>query len=138
MALYAGLYDRVKDKVVVEESAGSQYEEELRAVYAKLRAEADAWHEARLTFMLPRLEAGRHPDTDPTFWQGYVEAAPPSIPSVMASVGAPRGGLSPTAMVQRLAIAACLALFGMIAVAAILLRLIRKGRGKRAVRANEV
>ena len=74
-------------------TGGPRDKDTVKAAYAKLRAEADAWQKARLDFMLPRLEAGRHPDTDPTFWQGYVETPPPSIPSVMASVGAARPGV---------------------------------------------
>ena len=31
--------------------------------------------------MTPRLQAGRHPDTDPTFWDGYRESPPPDIDS---------------------------------------------------------
>jgi len=42
-------------------------------MYAKLRANADAWEANRNAFMLAKLKAGKHPDTDPDFWQGYVE-----------------------------------------------------------------
>ncbi len=53
----------------------------LDPAFANLRAEADAWQEARTAFMLERLNAGRHPDTDPEFWGGYVESPPPSLPA---------------------------------------------------------
>ena len=53
----------------------------LKTTFANLRAEADAWHAARSAFMLKRLKAGRHPDTDPHFWDGYSEPpAPLSTP----------------------------------------------------------
>ena len=48
--------------------------------FAKLRAEADAWQLARTEFMNGRLKEGRHPDTDPHFWDGYQESPPPSLP----------------------------------------------------------
>jgi len=54
---------------------------DLEAAYPKLRAEADAWQKARTDFMTRRLEEGRHPDTDPKFWDGYVEKPAPRLPS---------------------------------------------------------
>jgi len=53
--------------------------EQLEAIYKRLRAEADDWHARRTAFMLERLNAGRHPDTDPTFWNGWDDGAPPSL-----------------------------------------------------------
>ena len=47
--------------------------------FYRLRKEADAWAKARTDFMLARLRAGRHPDTDATFWSGF-RAAPVEIP----------------------------------------------------------
>jgi hypothetical protein len=41
--------------------------------YEKLRENADKWHEHRTEFMLAQLKAGKHPDTHPDFWTGYVE-----------------------------------------------------------------
>jgi hypothetical protein len=57
-------------------------EQDLKSAYPKLRAEADAWQAARAQFMTARLENGRHPDTDPGFWDGYTEHPPPSLPTV--------------------------------------------------------
>jgi hypothetical protein len=54
--------------------------EGIDAVFAKLRAEADAWHAARTAFMTSRLKEGRHPDTDPRFWEGYTERPAPGLP----------------------------------------------------------
>ncbi len=53
----------------------------LDEAYPRLRAEAEAWHQARTAFMLERLQSGRHPDTDRTFWEGYHEPPPPLLPS---------------------------------------------------------
>ncbi|WP_119321114.1 hypothetical protein [Capsulimonas corticalis] len=53
---------------------------EDEAEFVKLRTEADQWQRARTDYMMARLTAGRHPDTDPTFWADYHEAAPPVIP----------------------------------------------------------
>lgn len=47
--------------------------------FQELRAEADAWQASRTRFMLARLQAGRHPDTDPSFWEGYVETSAPPL-----------------------------------------------------------
>jgi hypothetical protein len=53
----------------------------LDPAFAKLRAEADAWQKARSEFMVVRLSAGRHPDTDPDFWTGYIESPAPVLPT---------------------------------------------------------
>ena len=47
--------------------------------YRELRREADARHRHRTEFMLARLQAGRHPDTDPGFWSGYRDPRPPAL-----------------------------------------------------------
>ncbi len=118
---------------------GPRDKEAVKAAFAKLRAEADAWHRARLAFMLPRLEAGRHPDTDPTFWQGYVEKPPASIPAVLASVRTARSGWSSrTAIGWSTAIAVGVALVATLALPAFLLRLARKDRRKPAARPSEL
>jgi hypothetical protein len=54
----------------------------LDPAYKQLRSEADDWHEQRLAFMSQRLEAGRHPDTDPSFWDGYTAQPAPELPSI--------------------------------------------------------
>jgi tetratricopeptide (TPR) repeat protein len=56
-------------------------EKVLDAAYPELRAEADAWQAARTAFMTARLKEGRHPDTDPDFWDGYTERPAPGLPS---------------------------------------------------------
>lgn len=53
--------------------------QEVDDVYARLRAEADKWHEQRTAYMMARLQTGKHPDTDPDFWRDYKETAPPEI-----------------------------------------------------------
>jgi hypothetical protein len=47
--------------------------------YLTLRAAANAWHAHRIAFMMARLQAGRHPDSDPEFWQGYSPPPPPGL-----------------------------------------------------------
>lgn len=54
----------------------------LDPAYRQLRAEADAWHAERVTFMTRRLEAGLHPDTDPDFWDGYTARPAPDLPPI--------------------------------------------------------
>jgi hypothetical protein len=36
---------------------------------------------ARRIHSLSRLKEGRHPDTDPSFWNGYTERPAPSLPT---------------------------------------------------------
>lgn len=45
--------------------------------FAKTRASADAWHQARTDYTMERLNAGRHPDWDKSFWDVYREAKAP-------------------------------------------------------------
>lgn len=54
----------------------------LDPAFAELRAEAESWHANRIEFMNLRLKAGRHPDTDSDFWDGYIESPAPQLPSV--------------------------------------------------------
>ena len=54
---------------------------EIAKEYAVLRAEADAWQKRRTDYMEVRLKAGRHPDTDPTFWNEWHDSGPPKIHS---------------------------------------------------------
>jgi tetratricopeptide (TPR) repeat protein len=54
-------------------------QKEIRAQFADLRKKADAYHEEREKFMLAKLKEGRHPDTDPTFWDGYIEPKMPEL-----------------------------------------------------------
>lgn len=51
----------------------------IRQDFTRLRAEADDWHARRTAFMEERLKQGRHPDTDPGFWQGWSDGTPPAI-----------------------------------------------------------
>ncbi len=53
--------------------------QDLQRLYHHLRVEAEQWQQQRTAFMMPRLRAGRHPDTDPTFWQGYQNMPPPTL-----------------------------------------------------------
>lgn len=116
---------------------GPRDKDEVKAAFRALRAEADAWHAARLTFMLPRLEAGRHPDTDPTFWQGYAEKAPPTIPAVLASVRTARSGPSPRAAI-RWGLAAALGLATLAALALpVAVRRLSRGDRRKPVASSE-
>jgi hypothetical protein len=53
----------------------------LDPAFLELRAEANAWHTARTAFITRRLNEGRHPDTDPRFWDGYTEQPAPGLPT---------------------------------------------------------
>ncbi len=54
--------------------------------YRRLREEAEEYQAKRTAFMMARLQQGRHPDTDPTFWQGWKEPPPPEVRSAPLSV----------------------------------------------------
>ena len=51
------------------------------ARFRALRKEADAWHANKERYMISRLNTGRHPDTDPTFWNDWKEPQLPQIPT---------------------------------------------------------
>ena len=43
----------------------------VKSRYDELRQEADSWQQNRTEYLLVRLKAGRHPDTDPGFWNDW-------------------------------------------------------------------
>lgn len=51
----------------------------VEKLFALLRAEADEWQAQRTAYMLERMQAGRHPDVDKTFWNDWQETDPPSL-----------------------------------------------------------
>ncbi len=51
----------------------------LKKSFRDLRDRIDEVNRYRESFMLKRLESGRHPDTDPSFWNGY---EPPELPDL--------------------------------------------------------
>ncbi len=53
--------------------------DELEDQFQFLRREAEDWHAARTAYMMERLEAGRHPDTDPEFWADFHDDGPPRL-----------------------------------------------------------
>lgn len=65
-------------KVPAEPRGGVEYWS-TESNYVRLRKEAEEWQARRTAYMMARLSAGRHPDTDPTFWAEYKETPPPPI-----------------------------------------------------------
>ncbi len=57
-------------------SSMSHTEETVRDGFPKLRQAADTWQAHRTEYMMERLKAGDHPDTNPNFWNGYREVPP--------------------------------------------------------------
>lgn len=53
--------------------------EEVASAYKTLRAEAEKWQKTRTKYMMTRLQKGRHPDTDKTFWIEYSNSPAPSL-----------------------------------------------------------
>jgi len=60
-------------KSLSTEPLSSQKEpsEWLQERYKLLRDDADLWQKERTEYLVARLNAGRHPDTDPTFWNDW-------------------------------------------------------------------
>ncbi len=56
-----------------------QYADKVAEKYKLLRAEANQWHTKRTAYMIERLKAGRHPDTDKDFWNEWQEPSSPSL-----------------------------------------------------------
>ena len=59
---------------------------DTRTQFVRLRAEADAWQSRRTEFMLTRMRAGRHPDTDAAFWQGWRDGESPTVQTEIVRV----------------------------------------------------
>ncbi len=60
-------------------SQSPELRDDTREQFRWLREEADAWQARRTGFMLARLKEGRHPDTDPRFWEGWKDTPPPKV-----------------------------------------------------------
>jgi tetratricopeptide (TPR) repeat protein len=61
---------------------------DLDAYYSDACREASDWQEARNDYMVARLQAGRHPDTDSSFWSEWRPASnPPTPPGSMLPGG---------------------------------------------------
>lgn len=95
--------------------------------FARARAEADAWHQARTAYITAKLEAGEHPDTHPAFFAAWIE--PSSMPEV------PNGvlGFQASALAWlTLALVVLVVLGTPIALVVVLVRLIRRRKRRRA------
>jgi hypothetical protein len=51
----------------------------LPGIYREMRWQADTWLAHRWAYMMPRLKAGLHPDTDTDFWSEYREPTPQDL-----------------------------------------------------------
>lgn len=60
-------------------SVSPQNQTAIETVYKRLRTEAETWQTRRTNYMLTRLKAGQHPDTDKTFWRDWRDTPPPSL-----------------------------------------------------------
>lgn len=49
----------------------------LTTAWKELRQQGKEYQRNRTDFMLAQLKSGKHPDTDPEFWKGYVETPKP-------------------------------------------------------------
>jgi hypothetical protein len=62
---------------------------DLERYYVEARKSAKRWHQQREAFMLEKLRRGLHPDTDPTFWNGFHADAPPPLPGAFLGLATP-------------------------------------------------
>lgn len=73
---------REEDSLIAPRSRhwlGITNQDNVTAKFNELRADAEAWQTARTAFMETRLRTGRHPDTDPHFWDGYEDSPAPAL-----------------------------------------------------------
>lgn len=59
---------------------GVTRESEIASFYRRARQEAQDWNRAKSAYMLAKLRAGAHPDTDADFWAGFEESTAPALP----------------------------------------------------------
>ncbi len=60
-------------------SAPTRYNDADVKEYERLRKDGEDVHQARLAYMKPRFDWGRHPDTHPDFWSEWKEPAVPVL-----------------------------------------------------------
>ncbi len=80
LAFFAGC--RVKELNPAYLNFGNIYGtnvDNVKANFARLRADADAWQKSRTDYMEARMAQGKHPDTDPMFWNDWHESPMPPI-----------------------------------------------------------
>lgn len=100
----------------------------IEQTYPALRREAEAWQGRRTAYLMARLRAGRHPDTDPAFWNDFRDAGPPSL--ALSWLEQVRWNLQDPHFVSHLAANAFLAAAGLLPVA-LLARYLRARRRRR-------
>ncbi|MBX7135446.1 MAG: hypothetical protein K1X67_22490 [Fimbriimonadaceae bacterium] len=91
----AGKRPLVKDEMLergltndrLSEQGLTWQKEDILDNYTKLRANGNAYHEHRTEFMLTKLRKGLHPDTDPSFWDGYTPIPAYKIPPKWIPIG---------------------------------------------------
>lgn len=66
-----------------------------RDYFQTIRANAEEFHRNRTQFMLSGLTQGRHPDTDPGFWNGYRETPKPAPLALRTGSWLARRGTGP-------------------------------------------
>jgi tetratricopeptide (TPR) repeat protein len=82
-----GLPEHVHRRVAVGVQTSMATEpDKIFDFYAAARASADQWASNREAYMLERLQAGQHPDTDPAFWDAWNDQpAMPAAPTSLAT-----------------------------------------------------
>ena len=100
---------------------------DIDAYFQRARTAAESWHAHRMEFMLRQLNAGMHPDTDPNFWDGYVEEPAPSMPNGI--LGISRGVVMETWVPVIVALAIAVPVGTVLIMVS---RRIRKSRARRA------
>ncbi len=60
--------------------------DDMKRYFTALRKNGDDYHSNRTEFMLAKLKEGKHPDTHPDFWDGYVEVPPVDLQALDAKI----------------------------------------------------
>lgn len=101
--------------------------ERLERDYRADRDAAETVNRAREAFIQKRLNAGRHPDTDPAFWNGWTEPKPPThAPMEPRRIANPNKGKVQRQMTAALALVAGVAALFLGLVALMVVRLLRR------------
>jgi hypothetical protein len=69
----------LEEKIGLISDVAPDTPQQLKETFLRLRLEADEWQKRRTAYMLTRLQQGRHPDTDPTFWNEWHDDGPPPL-----------------------------------------------------------
>lgn len=82
---------------------GAIYERDAaEKLYSELRSQAEGWRNSRLKYLEQKLQAGKHPDTEPAFWAGW-SPTQPGVPAPGKPKPETNTGISTTLLIGGIA-----------------------------------